>query len=279
MASPFITLTTDFGVSDGYIGAMKGVLLGINPEATIVDFSHDVPPQDIAYASFVLGTTYSYFCADTIHVAIVDPGVGTTRRPLLVVAPVGRFVVPDNGLITYVMPGSIHLEERDGLSQTSVIGVRKTALPEDWTAYVLDEPQYWRRVVSATFHGRDMFAPVAAHLSLGVSPTDMGTPVLDVMVFDTTSPTLYGETLYGEVIFVDRFGNLITNMTRTQLSGDVSEVEIGGVTVKGLNRSYAEEGGILALFGSHGYLEIAERNGNAAQSLGVKVGATVLVRS
>ena len=226
MASPVITLTTDFGVSDGYVGAMKGILLGINPEATIVDFSHDVPPQDIAHASFVLATAYPYFCSDTIHVAIVDPGVGTTRRPLLVIAPTGRFVVPDNGLITYVMPDSIHLEERDGLALTSGIVARKTVLPEGWTAYVLDEPEYWRRSVSATFHGRDVFAPVAAHLSLGVPPNDMGTPILDVMVFDIAYPSLCGETLYGEVIFIDRFGNLITNMTLRQLSGDVAEVEI-----------------------------------------------------
>ena len=280
MVSSVITLTTDFGAADGFVGAMKGVVLGINPGATIIDLTHEVPPQDVAHAAFVLATTSPYFGPEAVHVAVVDPGVGTQRRALLLITPAGRFVMPDNGLLTHMLTDTSPVAEQESSDLTCGAAVsRKIAIPKGWRAYALDRPEYWRFPVSDTFHGRDVFAPVAAHLSLGVSPDDMGTQVLEAASLDLRPPSLRGEALQGQVIFVDRFGNLVTNIRRDQLNGDSVKVDAGGASVKGLRNSYADGEGLRALIGSHGYLEIADRNRSAAQTLSLGVGATISVTS
>ena len=190
MASTILTLTTDFGDSGGYVGAMKGVALSIGPDLSVVDISHRVPPQDISHGAFVIGTACRYFPPDAVHVCVVDPGVGTSRRPLLVVTPGGRFVAPDNGLLTYVLgdsyPGwSPAAPGKGGFMQPVVVG-----LPDGCAAYELTRAEYWRHPVSNTFHGRDVFVPAAAHLALGVPPEQLGEPVGSVVCLNAYPPVV-----------------------------------------------------------------------------------------
>jgi len=247
-----ITLLTDFGRSI-YVGMMKGVILAINPRATLVDLCHEVNPQDIRQAAFLLYTSYKFFPPGTVHVAVVDPGVGTSRNALVVAAGEAYFVAPDNGVLGFV------LEE------------------ERYRAYRLNNPRYWRSEVSATFHGRDIFAPVAAHLSLGVPPEEMGEPVSELVSLPFPRPKREEGAILGEVLFVDRFGNLITNIKGSQLPPGRPTVEIKGHRVKGLSSSYAEAEGLLAIVNSLGYLEVAFKNGSAAGMLDAGPGCEVRV--
>ena len=173
MATPLITLTTDFGSRDGYVAAMKGVILGICPDASIVDISHDIEPQDVAQAALVLSFAAPYFPAHAIHVAVVDPEVGSDRRPLLLTAMSGRYVGPDNGIFTHV------LAEFDLVAPEMPVGDEavpvEAQLPGGCAAFILDRPKFRRSPLSRTFHARDLFAPVAAHLALGTSPEELGT--------------------------------------------------------------------------------------------------------
>ncbi len=272
---PLITLTTDFGPQDGWPAAMKGVILGINPGAVVVDISHEAPPQAIAHAAFVLWTVYRFFPPDTVHVAVVDPGVGTSRRALLLVTPQGRFVAPDNGLLSYVLSdmGAQAVPGQD----TGFMGPALVRVPSGCQAYALTQPAYWRQPVSTTFHGRDIFAPVAAHLSAGVRPADLGQPVDEVVALNIPQPAVKeGETV-GRVIHVDRFGNLVVNIRPEHLPGRRIETHIEGHRARGLAQSYAEGDGLLAIIGSHGCLEIAARNGSAAARTGARVGSEVRV--
>lgn len=252
-----ITLLTDFGISDNYVGIMKGVILGINPHAVIVDITHNVPPQDVWTAAYLLSTAHPYFPAGTIHVAVVDPGVGTSRRAIAVETERAFFVAPDNGLLTPILK-----EE----------GVRKIV--------ALTEPRYWLPSPSATFHGRDIFAPVAAHISCGTPLEEMGAPVNDPVLLDWPYPHKSPDgSIVGHVLHIDRFGNLITDIRRQDLSGDVV-VEVAGCRIRGLKRTFAEvePGEPLAYIGSTGRLEIAIRQGNAAQTFGIRRGNEILVR-
>jgi S-adenosylmethionine hydrolase len=242
-----ITLLTDFGWGDGYIGAIKGVILGINPHCRISDVAHEIAPHDVMGAALVLGQIYPFFPSGTIHVVVVDPGVGGTRRPLVLEAGGYLFVGPDNGCFTPVLK-------------------RERAV----RAYELTEERFRLSRVSHTFHGRDIFAPVAAHLSLGVSTAAMGPP-LDTTTLTTLSipdPVLEGATLIGEVIRVDSFGNLVTNISpetfQTLAGNETIQIEIKGEKVEGLKQSYEEggEGEIIALWGSAGFLEIAVKEKN-----------------
>jgi S-adenosylmethionine hydrolase len=281
MSSSTVTLVTDFGSRDGYVGAMKGVILGINPAARVVDITHDVPAQDIGHAAFVLGTTCPYFPPDTVHVAVVDPGVGTSRRALLVVTPGGRFVVPDNGLLTYVAEPHLRALAKTGATLRTGAGFMEpftATLPSGWSAWELTESTYWRSTVSDTFHGRDVFSPVAAHLSLGVKPDSLGRRVEDLICVRVFKNETHDAGLYGRVVFVDRFGNLVTNVRPSQLPGGDVEVDVGGASIAGLRRSYADGKGLRVLVGSHGFLEIAEKNGSAATRLSAAVGTRVMVR-
>ena len=273
MARPVITLTTDFGTADTFVGEMKGVILGVNPDAAVVDLTHDVPPHDIVAGAYLLGAAYRQFPPGTIHVAVVDPGVGTARRPLAVSGPNAAFVCPDNGLLSYVL-------ECEGGSAPDgpPLEVGEAGLPPGWVAYHLKDDRYWRRPVSATFHGRDIFASVAAYLSAGEPAAKMGPEAVSVQAFRVPRPLAANGRIDGAVVHVDRFGNLVTNIGATLLpASGAFVVEVGGQRTTGLADSYQSGGALLAIVGSQGTLEIAARNGSAAAELGVGVGGSVVV--
>ena len=278
MTPPIITLTTDFGSSDAFVASMKGVILTINRSAVLADVSHDVPPQDIPHGAFVLQSAYRYFPADSIHIAVVDPGVGTARRAVLLVTPQGRFLAPDNGLLTYVV-GDHQPSPRHRAEKAAFLCPIPVPVPSGCVAFVLSRPEYWRQPVSDTFHGRDLFAPVAAHLSLHLPPEALGDPVDHLTCLNVRPPSRRGAAQEGRIIFVDRYGNLIANLRRADLPGDSIRAKVGGVAVHGLARAYADSEGLSALIGSHGYLEIAQKNGSAAAALGLNVGGRVSVQA
>lgn len=267
--APVITLTTDFGLSDHYVAAVKGSILSLNPLATVVDICHDIRPQDIEQAAFLLACTYSYFPPGSIHVAVVDPGVGTGRRALAVSAPDCVFVGPDNGVLSAALP--------DRLRQASP-APSSVSLPESVRAYSLTEARVHREPVSPTFQARDIFAPAAAHLSLGVAISDLGPSVPDIFAL----PPFRAEAdadglLIGRVIHIDHFGNVLTTIRADQLASG-AKVEIVGREITALTRAYSEAAGLTALIGSCGYLEIAVNGGSAEKELGVAVGDPVIVR-
>ena len=272
MPGPIITLLTDFGLTDSYVGAMKGVVLGVNPQANPVDLTHDVSPQNILQGAFLLGTAWRYFPAGTIHLAVVDPGVGTERKALLLEGQGHLFLAPDNGLLSFVVPQ----EETD----KSPFQPYWAGVPEGFRAYALTNPRYWRHPVSDTFHGRDVFAPVAAHLSMGLAAEELGEPVDSFTRLAIPASQWQGDRLLGHVLHIDRFGNVVTSVPAEALSGsrEGMEVEAAGTKVRGLASSYAATERLAVLIGSHGYLEIALTNGSAAQTLGVAIGDEVRVR-
>lgn len=274
---PVIVLTTDFGVGGTYAGVMKGVILTLNPLATIIDLTHQISPQNIREGAFILGINHGFFPSNAIHVAVVDPGVGAGRSALLVLTPKGRFLAPDNGLLTDVVwNGAGNRPSQDG----------PAALPAGCMAYRLTEQRFWLDPVSDTFHGRDVFAPVAAHLSLGVPAEQLGQPVSEIQRLATPQPSgrLPG-TVTGEVVYADHFGNLVTNIDAESLllSGEITSqvtVEIKGRRILGLSRTFHDASvqatdGLIALAGSHGYLEIAVRDGSAARFLPAGAGELV----
>ena len=260
---PIITLLTDFGWGDGYIGAMKGVILQINPDCRIVDLAHEIPPHDVMGAALVLDQNYSYFPEGTIHVVVVDPGVGGARRPLVLETEGYSFVGPDNGCFTFVLKHE-----------------------EIMQAYELTEERFHLTRVSHTFHGRDIFAPVAAHLSAGVPPVAMGPPIViaDLTSLPISDPVAEGEALRGEVIGFDSFGNLVTNISQDVMEvfapDGVVEVEIGGERITGLRSSYEEgkTGEVIALWGSAGVLEIALKEQNLHRERGWERGEEGRIR-
>ena len=270
--SPIITLTTDFGLADPYVAAMKGVILSLNPAASIVDITHDVRPQQVAQAAFLLTQALPYFPPGTIHVVVVDPGVGTARRALALATPEMLLVGPDNGVLSAALPE----ETRRGSG--SVPDAVAIALPEGYRAVVLQRRRYMRQPVSATFHGRDVFAPAAAHLSLGVPLKALGPGTQKVRALPPFRARRRPDgALEGRVLHVDRFGNLVTDVRAEDLPGNRVQVSIGGQRIEGLAPSYEEGQELKALVGSAGYLEIACRGGSAAYWLGVDVGAGVVV--
>jgi S-adenosyl-L-methionine hydrolase (adenosine-forming) len=251
-----ITLTTDFGAADGYVGIMKGVILGIAGGVQLVDLSHDIPPQDVREAIYLLDRAAPYFPEGAIHLAVVDPDVGSERRALVVRTGRACYVGPDNGLFTRPLaePGA--------------------------QAWELDRPEFWLPQVSRTFHGRDVFAPVAAHLADGVPPGEMGRPIADPVRLDLTAPArALDGAINGQVVHVDRFGNLITDVPSSWLGGEGWQGRIAGRNIAEISGTYAaaRAGALLMLIGSGGTLEIAERNGNAARRLGVKAGEPVFL--
>jgi S-adenosylmethionine hydrolase len=268
MASPPLVFTTDFGLLDPYAGVIKGVALTINPELQLIDLTHQVAPQNVSQGSFLLGLNYRFFPNNAIHIAVVDPGVGTDRRPILLSTPLGCFVAPDNGLLSGVLAGYLEsIPEAAG----------PVALPKGLSAIHLTNPSYWRQPVSHTFHGRDMFTPVAAHLSLGVAPEDMGEIIDDLFFLPMAQPMHESNTITGQIIYQDTYGNLVSNIPVDSLPSALSiEVQIEGRSISGLSRTfnndtYPNDYGLIALAGSHGYLEVAVQNGSAAGFLGIKV--------
>jgi S-adenosyl-L-methionine hydrolase (adenosine-forming) len=256
-----ITLTTDFGADSPYVAAMKGVILSINPNARIVDLSHQIPPQDVHYASFFLRACIPYFPAEAIHVMVVDPGVGTDRAVLYAEIDGHRLLAPDNGCWTGVM--------------------QKGSKPA--TILRLTESRFWRQPVSATFHGRDIFAPVAAHLSLGENPGNLGQPCQDWIQLERPSPIIEADRLVGEIVFIDHFGNLITNIPGeafARIRGRQVRVLVNDQEVTQVVRTYgeAEKGTVVALVSSSDLLEVAVTGGSAEKRLGTRVGTPISVR-
>lgn len=251
-----ITLTTDFGTDDPYVAAMKGVILSINPDANIVDICHTIKPQSIAQAAYILSTTYHHFPKDAIHIVVVDPGVGTERQAVLLITPHGFFLGPDSGVLS---------------------DVAEEALPELETI-ALTNPRFWLSPVSNTFHGRDIFAPVAAHLSLGTPPHEFGDLIPTIATLPIPGPNM-GEdgVLIGRVIHIDRFGNLITDIKRADLPRGRLFVEACGHIIDDLSSSYEEGEELLAIIGSSERLEVSVQNGSAARFLRAKVGDEVKV--
>ncbi len=255
---PIITLTTDFGLADGYVGTMQGVILSIAPEATLVDLSHQVPPQDVRAGAFVLYQAVPFFPPDTVHLVVVDPGVGSDRRALAVRTSQGVFVAPDNGVLSYVL-ASANVDE----------------------AVSLTNPAYRLPEVSTTFHGRDIFAPAAAHLAGGVPLSELGPRAINLVRLPPPGPEFTPEgDLIAHVMHVDHFGNLILDVTAGDLVGEVT-FELAGRKIEALSSTFAdvEPGELVAYVGStRDHVEIALREGDAAREMGLGIGDEVLIR-
>jgi hypothetical protein len=252
-----VTLTTDFGTRDWFVGTMKGVILGIAPRTTVVDITHEVPPGDIRAGAFALAASYRFFPQGTVHVAVVDPGVGGGRGAIAVQTADYFFVGPDNGVLSFA------------LRREKIKSVRR-----------LTNETFFRKPVSQTFHGRDVFAPVAAHLSCGVPVRKLGPPLKDFMRLEWPFPRVRGEAQEGEVIYVDRFGNAITSIDAASLADGAYEVFAGRRRLCTVDRFYQSVpvGKPVAVHGSSGFLEIAVNGGSAARHLGLNIGDVVTVR-
>ncbi len=271
-----ITLTTDFGLQDGYVGVMKGVMATIAPGVPMVDLTHLIPPQDVRSAAYVLWTALPYFPQESVHLVVVDPGVGTRRRPIAAATPWGLLVGPDNGVFSYVW---------------------EAAPPS--RIVELANPRYLRDTVSNTFHGRDIFSPAAAHLARGVPLERLGPPVDDPVRLPPPSLEVERRRLRGEVLYVDHFGNCITSIGLLVWDGDYLQfdpvfgeegehlmlpaarvrVRVGGRELEGIRRTYGlvAKGEPLALVGSEGLLEVAVAQGHGAEHLGLHIGDPVEV--
>jgi S-adenosyl-L-methionine hydrolase (adenosine-forming) len=255
-----VTLLSDFGQRDGFVGIVKGIVLGICPGATIVDLSHDVPPQDVTGGALILASAVGYFPDHTVHLAVVDPGVGTARRPILVETE--RFVLigPDNGLLS----------------------VAADAAPVRRVIH-LDRPEFFSPSPSHTFHARDVFAPVAGHCARGVECASLGSPLDGFARLSLPAVRRLEDALEGQVIHIDRFGNLMCNIRREDLSGfrePELSISIGGVQIAGISPHYSavREGKPVALWNSWGRLEVAVRNGSAVRHLRTRNGDRVQVK-
>jgi S-adenosylmethionine hydrolase len=257
MRKPIVTLTTDFGLRDHYVGAMKGVILGICPQAQIVDISHEVRPFQISEGAFLLAQVCSCFPPKTVHLAVVDPGVGTARRPILVEAAAQYFVAPDNGVLAMICAAQPH------------------------KARAISNQRYFRQPVSRTFHGRDIFAPVAAHLAAGLPAPRLGKRIDDYLRPAFLKPQRTGKGRWcGQILHIDRFGNLITNFPASDFpdleTRNVS-LSIGPQQVGVVARNYAEcgPGELFLIVGSSGYIEVSLNQASAARAIGCETGAPV----
>ncbi|MFN6963807.1 MAG: S-adenosyl-l-methionine hydroxide adenosyltransferase family protein [Pyrinomonadaceae bacterium] len=252
---PVVALLTDFGTSDYFVAAMKGRILSIAPSAQIVDITHDVPPQDVRAAAFILRSCYRDFPADTVFVCVVDPGVGSARRALAVEFDGRKFVAPDNGLLTFIL-------KRGGAA------IRH-----------LNNTELFAPSISSTFHGRDVFAPAAAHLALGVAIEDAGPAVDGPALLAEPEPSISDDgRVIGQVIHIDRFGNLVTNLLPALLT-DGSELRVSGRTISRFVDHYAEADPleVIGITGSAGLIEISSNMGSAADLLGARVGDEVVL--
>lgn len=272
--APIIALLTDFGTEDSYVGVMKGVILGICPEARLIDITHRIQPQNVQQAAFVLLNAYRYFPVDTVFLTIVDPGVGSKRRPIGVRAGSYTFIAPDNGLLSYTLAE---------LPPATVVELSNAAMRES--------------AVSATFHGRDVFAPAAAHLACGTSLLDFGQVIGDMVMLPKPRLEITSERVVGEIMHIDRFGNIITSIgpfnwvtseqitmyarpgvpQPVQVAAPTASVLIRGAELKGIRRTYSEGsvGELMSIIASDRYLEVAVNQGNAAERLGAKIGDVV----
>jgi S-adenosylmethionine hydrolase len=255
-----ITLTTDFGVGSPYLASMKGVMLTLNPDAVIVDVTHGIAPQDVREAALVIEDVTRRFPADSIHVVVVDPGVGTDRELIYAHLGHGHYIAPDNGVLSFLA------------RRTPPTMVRS-----------LKEPSYWLPEISATFHGRDVMAPVAAHLSLGLDPRELGPEKDDLVMLPWKAPLRRTREVRGEIVWVDGFGNVVSNITARDLA-DVPQDGPLRITccehvVDALSRTYGDhpKGALIALIGSSGYLELATVGGSASRTLNAVIGDRVIL--
>ena len=259
--APVISIITDFGIEDTYAGVLKGVILSISPGCSIIDITHHIPPQDVRAACFALSTSYKYFPRGTIHLVIVDPGVGGKRRPLLIETEDYFFIGPDNGVFT------------------AALGIQGLK-----SVIELTEGKYFLAEVSSTFHGRDIFAPVAAHLANGCPPSSFGTPVSDYVLLDLPQPAVLkpGEA-QGTIVHIDRFGNLVTSFSREHIKqmtdNRTFRIECAGRIITKIVPSYsfAQPGELCGVFGSSNYLEISVTNGSARDMLNAQCGDCVKI--
>ncbi len=254
-----ITLLTDFGTADYFVPAVKGVLLSLNPQATIIDITHEIPAQDIQAGAFTLGICYHNFPAGTVHLAVIDPGVGSVRRPIIVAAGKHFFVGPDNGIFSY-----IYQREKS----VRVFQVSKT--------------EFFRSGSSSTFHGRDVFAPIAAWLSKGLTPEIFGAEINDYIRLNLPRPQISNRDITGEIIHLDHFGNCITNLTENELKlsqvNSTTQMIIGEQRVDSFGTHFAQHSGTKNLFaymGSAGYWEVALWQDSAAKKFGFTRGTQV----
>jgi len=270
-----VVLLTDFGLEDLYVGVMKGVMRRIMPTVTFVDITHSISPQSVREAALTLMNTYHYFAEDTVFLVVVDPGVGTQRRPIALKAGGYYFVAPDNGVLSYVMRGI-----------------------DTYEAYELNKSDYWLDDISNTFHGRDIFAPISAHLANNTSIALLGDPLAQIAQLPPPDLSIEKDKINGEVIHIDRFGNIVTSigqieiisperLTLSPLFDSNSEsvpivpskaiIKIHGKTIHTINRAYDEvqRGQTVALIGSSNFLEISVNQGNAAKRLDVAIGDRV----
>lgn len=256
MPAPILTLTTDFGLSDHYAGTMKGVILGICRRAHLVDISHDVSPYAIAEGAYLIAQAYRYFPPKTVHVVVVDPGVGSDRRPILMEAAGQYFVAPDNGVLAMIFAREKH------------------------KVRLISNERYFLKPVSRTFHGRDIFAPVAAHIAQGVAPARMGKAIGDYVRPPFERPRKTGtRTWTGQILKIDRFGNAITNFQVDEFPS-MEQLTIGRAKLRRLVGSYAEAraGELVAISGSGGYVEVSMNQGSAAEKLGCAAGDACQIR-
>ncbi|MEW6236043.1 MAG: SAM-dependent chlorinase/fluorinase [Candidatus Omnitrophota bacterium] len=260
-----ITLLTDFGEQDGFIGVMKGVMLQIAPHACFVDISHRLPAFSIAAAAFLNHWSYGYFPAGTVHLCVTDPGVGTGRRALIAETAGHLFVAPDNGLLTPLFDQ-----------------------PESMRIFSATDSRYWLDAVSGTFHGRDIFAPLAAHLARGVRPEAMGEEIRDPVRLSLPSPVVQPRLIECAVVYIDRFGNLVTNLDKKTLrqwiqnngvSSEKIAIVLGKDKIQGLSAAYGmkEKGELLAAIDGFDRLEIAVREGDAEAKTGLRIGSKILI--
>lgn len=273
--TPLIALLTDFGLADAYVGTMKGVMLSICPSAQLVDLTHHIAPQDVRAGAYVLSTAFRHFPPHTVFLIVVDPGVGTARQPVAVETAHGVYVAPNNGVLSYVLP---HVEVRHAVE--------------------IAEPRYALPGVSRTFHGRDIFAPAAAYLAAGVPITELGPAVPELVKLDPPRLEITPDTIQGEVIHIDHFGNVITSIGYLAWDGDTltlapepgsapaeplsfdaaaARIRVADMTINGIRPTYgaAEPGALLALVGSSGQLELGVNQGSAAARLGARTGDPV----
>ena len=254
-----ITLTTDFGLSDPFVGIMKGVILGLAPHARIVDVTHEIRSYDIGEAAFLVNSSFQYFPSGTIHVVVVDPGVGSMRRPIAAFAAGHYFVAPDNGVLSYVL----HLE---------------TSAPP--AVHHITNESLFRQPVSHTFHGRDIFAPTAGHLARGVSLESVGKAIADYAIKPLPLPVARGKKLVATVLHIDKFGNIVTNLRRQDLHAGF-KIRLAGQEISQFCRTFsnAEPNELFALEGSTGYIEIGLNQGSAAARLRVSPGTEMEVET
>ncbi|MEX0608750.1 MAG: SAM-dependent chlorinase/fluorinase [Balneolaceae bacterium] len=257
--SQIITLTTDFGLQDQYVSALKAVILGISPEVRLIDISHDIPPQDIMAGAYVIRNSAFLFPPGTVHLVVVDPGVGTSRHPVAIKIKDQYFVGPDNGIFSLFYDEFEH------------------------KAYRLNNPVFWRDTIAKTFHGRDIFAPVAAHLSKGVSLDDVGEPIEGLVTYHWAVPIADKDGLQGWVVHIDRFGNLITNISEALIKDHIKKkkvkIYVGNTMLKKIVTTFGdvEDGDPAAFIGSSGMLEIGINKGNAGRMLSVDKGAQISI--